>query len=114
MLTSINYDRGESVCNAKSLSRSIKCVIVSVLIFFCLTATVYTAEAVGEQLLRHSKFVFNDYSAGDFKLVFDQSCAVLYVDAEDSLELKGLLKICKKTLKESPVCFLKLKILWKI
>lgn len=86
----------KSVCNAKSLSRSIKCVIVSVLIFFCLTATVYTAEAVGEQLLRHSKFVFNDYSAGDFKLVFDQSCAVLYVDAEDFFGVERALKDLQK------------------
>ncbi len=61
----------KSVCNAKSLSRLSKCVIVLVLIFFCLPATVYTAEAVGEQLLRHSKFVFRNYSLGDFKLVFD-------------------------------------------
>ncbi|NMB39303.1 MAG: DNRLRE domain-containing protein [Firmicutes bacterium] len=51
------------------------------LVLLLLAANVYGAES--EQLLRHSKFVRNDYTAGDFKLVVDGQVADFFVDEDD-------------------------------
>lgn len=58
-------------------------VFISLLLLVILATYVYGAES--EQLLRHSKFVLNHYTAGDFPLVYNEQIADLYVDQNDLL-----------------------------
>ena len=53
------------------------------LLVACFVVAIAVSCAAGERLLRHEQFVVDTYNTGDFKLVFEQQTADLYVDESD-------------------------------